>query len=346
MAPQCFQNEYLDGLLHACKPCHLRCSHTPPLVCQHYCNTNLTNSAKGTHVILWTCVGLCLAVSLAFFLMMYLLKKMSAELLKDKFKNTGPVLQDVADIDRNSSMTGVESALPRGLGYTVEECTCEDCVSCKQKIDSDHLFPLPAMEEGATILVTTKTSDHSISLPDFRGSRELWGVRRQPETVLPQAPIAPRPRAGSPCLHSGSGGGALAAALYFRGGVGGPSGRRLLACLELRGGSVGGAGTGLGSGIMSDCHSAQPSDLSEVIHAIVKGKRHCRFADVFMIACSELCVIDCLLQCQIRFGGRKEIASDSDSSLEAPCLEPGDLETTCVEPAQLKDVQVPIRFSS
>uniref|UniRef100_G3SL17 Tumor necrosis factor receptor superfamily member 17 n=1 Tax=Loxodonta africana TaxID=9785 RepID=G3SL17_LOXAF len=169
MARQCFQNEYFDGLLYACKPCHLRCSNTPPLSCQRYCNASMTNSAKGANVILWTCLGLCLIVSLAVFVLMFLVKKMSGELLKDKSKNTGwfddDSSKDVANVDLENSKPGVERVLPRGLGYTIEECTCEDCVKSKPKVDSDHFFPLPTMEEGATILVTTETTDHSNSLP-------------------------------------------------------------------------------------------------------------------------------------------------------------------------------------
>uniref|UniRef100_A0A2K5QH51 Tumor necrosis factor receptor superfamily member 17 n=1 Tax=Cebus imitator TaxID=2715852 RepID=A0A2K5QH51_CEBIM len=116
MARQCSQNEYFDSLLHACKPCQLRCSNTPPLTCQRYCNAR-----------------------------------------------SG--LLGVANVDLEKSRTGDEVILSRGLQYTVEECTCEDCVKNKPKVDSDHCFPLPAMEEGATILVTTKTNDYCNSLP-------------------------------------------------------------------------------------------------------------------------------------------------------------------------------------
>lgn len=106
-----------------------------------------------------------MTVSLAVFVLMVLLRKMSSEPLKDACKNTGSVLLDVANAGLGGSRTGDERTLPRGLGYTVEECTCEDCVKSKPKVDSDHFFPLPAMEEGATILVTTKTNDYSNSLP-------------------------------------------------------------------------------------------------------------------------------------------------------------------------------------
>ncbi|XP_036166959.1 tumor necrosis factor receptor superfamily member 17 isoform X2 [Myotis myotis] len=144
-------------LLNACKPCHLRCSNTPPLICQRYCNT-----VKGTNAILWTCLGLSLLLSLTVFVLMILLRKMSSEPSKDKFKSTGSPLQNEANADlddRKASRTG-EEILSRSLEYTVEDCTCEDCVKSQPKVDSDHFFPLPAMEEGATILVTTKTNDY------------------------------------------------------------------------------------------------------------------------------------------------------------------------------------------
>uniref|UniRef100_A0A0D9R773 Tumor necrosis factor receptor superfamily member 17 n=2 Tax=Cercopithecinae TaxID=9528 RepID=A0A0D9R773_CHLSB len=167
MARQCSQNEYFDSLLHDCKPCQLRCSSTPPLTCQRYCNASMTNSVKGMNAILWTCLGLSLIISLAVFVLTFLLRKMSSEPLKDEFKNTesGSGLLGIANIDLEKSRTGDETVLPRGLEYTVEECTCEDCIKNKPKVDSDHCFPLPAMEEGATILVTTKTKDYCNSLP-------------------------------------------------------------------------------------------------------------------------------------------------------------------------------------
>ncbi|XP_039741301.1 tumor necrosis factor receptor superfamily member 17 isoform X2 [Pteropus medius] len=162
MAQQCIQDDYFDKLLNACTPCHLRCSNSPPLTCQHYCN-----AMKRTNTILWTCLGLSLLVSLTLFVLMFLLRKMRSEPLKDEIKSTGSALQNEANADlenRKDSGTGAE-VLSRGLEYTVEECTCEDCVKSKLKVDSDHFFPLPAMEEGATILVTTKTNGYCNGLP-------------------------------------------------------------------------------------------------------------------------------------------------------------------------------------
>ncbi|XP_063082626.1 tumor necrosis factor receptor superfamily member 17 isoform X2 [Cavia porcellus] len=174
MAHQCFQEEYFDSLLRACKPCHLRCSKFPPPPCQRYCNAGTAPSVKGTNAILWACLFLSLIVSLAVFVLMFLLRKMNSEPLKDQFKNAESVLLDAAvNAGLDDSKTHDEIILPRSQGYTVEECICEDCVKSKLKVDSDHFFPLPALEEGATILVTTKTNDYCKSLPATSSVMEI-----------------------------------------------------------------------------------------------------------------------------------------------------------------------------
>ncbi|CAH6786805.1 tumor necrosis factor receptor superfamily member 17 [Phodopus roborovskii] len=162
MARQCLHSEYFDSLLHACKPCRLRCSN-PPVPCQPYCNPSVTGSMKGMHIVLWTFLGLTLIVSLALFALTFLLRKMNSEALKDKLQNPGSIPLDKANTDLMHSRVDDVRVLPRSLEYTVEDCTCEDCVNSNPKVD--HFFPLPAMEEGATILVTTKTGDYDKSVP-------------------------------------------------------------------------------------------------------------------------------------------------------------------------------------
>ncbi|XP_021041311.1 tumor necrosis factor receptor superfamily member 17 [Mus caroli] len=166
MAQQCFHSEYFDSLLHACKPCHLRCSN-PPATCQPYCDPSVTSSVRGTYTVLWIFLGLTLVLSLALFTLSFLLRKMNPEALKNEPQSPGQLdgsaQLDKADTELTRSRAGDERILPRSLEYTVEECTCEDCVKSKPKGDSDHFFPLPAMEEGATILVTTKTGDYGKS---------------------------------------------------------------------------------------------------------------------------------------------------------------------------------------
>lgn len=56
MAQQCSSpNQYFDGLLKACKPCHLRCPNGPP-TCQRYCNNtskcySLNNPLSGWRIL-------------------------------------------------------------------------------------------------------------------------------------------------------------------------------------------------------------------------------------------------------------------------------------------------------
>lgn len=89
--------------------------------------------------------------------------------------SSGSVLPDKANSDLMKNRADDVRILPRSLEYTVEECTCEDCTKSNPKVDSDH-FPLPAMEEGATILVTTKTIDYGKNMPT--ASESVTGMEK------------------------------------------------------------------------------------------------------------------------------------------------------------------------
>ncbi|XP_036593385.1 tumor necrosis factor receptor superfamily member 17 [Trichosurus vulpecula] len=165
MAQRCFQNEYFDNLLYTCKPCHLRCSNTPPLVCQSYCYASTTSSLKITDVNLWICVGVGIISSLTIFLLILILKKMRPERSRDELENAEPKaeLQEIAKVDLDRSENDEAGILPRNnttMTYIVEEFKCKD-----HNLGSDISFPLPAMEEGATVLVTTKTNEFSKNSP-------------------------------------------------------------------------------------------------------------------------------------------------------------------------------------
>ncbi|XP_054992496.1 tumor necrosis factor receptor superfamily member 17 [Sorex araneus] len=171
MAQQCFQNEYFDSLLGACKPCHLRCSSTPPLPCHGYCD-----AMEGTNSILWTCLGLSLIASVTVFVLMFLLRKRRFEPQKDKTKSTGLAPQHQVKADPEHGGLEAETPPQRGrLEYTVEECTCDGCAPGGQRADPESLFPLPVMEEGATVPVSVKTSIAGGGLPgaEAPGARKV-----------------------------------------------------------------------------------------------------------------------------------------------------------------------------
>ncbi|KAM6350799.1 tumor necrosis factor receptor superfamily member 17 isoform 2-T3 [Alca torda] len=156
----CPKNEYFDNLLLSCKPCHLRCSSTPPPSCENYCDKSTDSSG-----VLWICLGLGAILMLALFTLMVLFKRKHLKQLKEKLKNTGSSveLNNILKANTESSVNaeGIRHSLhSETLMYSVEECTCSDCGLVKPQTGCETSFPLPATEEGATVLVTTKSFDY------------------------------------------------------------------------------------------------------------------------------------------------------------------------------------------
>ncbi|XP_065707118.1 tumor necrosis factor receptor superfamily member 17 [Patagioenas fasciata] len=156
----CPNNEYFDNLLLSCKPCHLRCSSTPPPSCENYCDTSIDSSG-----VLWICLGLGVILMLTLFTLMVLFKWKPLKQLKEKLKNTDSSveLNNILKAHTESSVNaeGLRHPVPgETLMYSVEECTCTDCGLVKTRPGWETSFPLPATEEGATVLVTTKSFDY------------------------------------------------------------------------------------------------------------------------------------------------------------------------------------------
>ncbi|XP_051487709.1 tumor necrosis factor receptor superfamily member 17 [Apus apus] len=156
----CPQDEYFDNLLLSCTPCHLRCSSTPPPLCENYCDKSADSSG-----VLWICLGLGVIIVLTLFTLMVLFKWKHLKLLKENLKNTDSSLElhNILKANTESSMNteGIRHSLQsETLMYSVEECTCSDCGLVKPQTGCETLFPLPATEEGATVLVTTKSFDY------------------------------------------------------------------------------------------------------------------------------------------------------------------------------------------
>ncbi|KAM8798310.1 tumor necrosis factor receptor superfamily member 17 [Eudromia elegans] len=132
---QCPPGEYFDSLLLSCKPCHLRCAGTPPRPCEQHCHKSTDSGG-----VLWICLGIGIILVLALLLLMVLFKRKHLKQLK--LKHTEPPLER------------------RGaLAYSVEECTCSEC-GPRAPARAAAACPLPATDEGAAALVTTKSADY------------------------------------------------------------------------------------------------------------------------------------------------------------------------------------------
>ncbi|NXE96465.1 TNR17 factor, partial [Menura novaehollandiae] len=165
---QCPKNEYFDNLLLSCKPCHLRCSSTPPPSCENYCEKSKYISAilcTDSSGILWICLGLGVILILTLFTLMVLFKWKHLKQRKEKLENTDSSVEmnNILKANTESRVNTEEirhTLQSETLMYSVEECTCSDCGLVKSQTACETSFPLPATEERATVLVTTKSFDY------------------------------------------------------------------------------------------------------------------------------------------------------------------------------------------
>ncbi|XP_030067944.1 tumor necrosis factor receptor superfamily member 17 [Microcaecilia unicolor] len=192
MSRQCPVNEYFDMLLQICQSCHVRCPRSPPRLCHNYCNNNVVNPVKVTEKdkdgVLWICLGTVLFLTVTVFILTVLLKKLHPRTSKDEFWQTETGLApNVCKADtKNTVNNDVDDHLlpaTEHIGKTavmceadMEENNHEICSSPKLQPSPDTQFPLPATEEGATVLVTTKTSDYCNYRPGVLGDTfvEIW----------------------------------------------------------------------------------------------------------------------------------------------------------------------------
>ncbi|NWI04803.1 TNR17 factor, partial [Tichodroma muraria] len=157
---QCPKNEYFDNLLLSCTPCHLWCSSAPPPSCENYCEKSTDSSG-----ILWICLGIGLILIITLFTLMVLFKWKHLKQLKGKLENTDSSVEPnnilKANTESSVNIEEIRHTLPsETLMYSVEECTCSDCGLVKPQTGCETSFPLPATEERATVLVTTKSFDY------------------------------------------------------------------------------------------------------------------------------------------------------------------------------------------
>ncbi|XP_056359194.1 tumor necrosis factor receptor superfamily member 17 isoform X1 [Oenanthe melanoleuca] len=124
-----------------------------------------TWSGTDSSGILWICLGIGLILILTLFILMVLFKWKHLKQVKEKLDNTDSSVEPNNTLKANTESSvnteEIRHTLPsETLMYSVEECTCSDCGLVKPQTGRETSFPLPATEERATVLVTTKSFDY------------------------------------------------------------------------------------------------------------------------------------------------------------------------------------------
>ncbi|XP_073398998.1 tumor necrosis factor receptor superfamily member 17 isoform X1 [Dendrobates tinctorius] len=168
MGERCPTSQYYDGLLQNCQSCRLRCP-KPPEVCVKFNPCSRPDNplvASNTNYIIWLVLVLVVVVSVVLIVTLMLHRKRKL--------HAGSLGEVCGKITTKSSLKGVdlEQASSEEIKKPVAEN--EDIVipggyNIYGNALSDYLFPLPAVEEGAAILVTTKTSACINPGPGVRG---------------------------------------------------------------------------------------------------------------------------------------------------------------------------------
>ncbi|XP_044160763.1 tumor necrosis factor receptor superfamily member 17 isoform X1 [Bufo gargarizans] len=195
MGKHCPTSQYYDELLQSCKACNLRCGNLPPgclnfNLCTRTSNSPVTHKevpptsvrptitykTKGPHnpevgnnanYTIWLVV-LLIAVLISTIIIVTIMLHRKRKLHADTF----------------GEACGKITTKIRIKGADLEQASCDELkkpVAENEDVDnpvganiydnalSDYLFPLPAVEEGAAILVTTKTSACLNPGPGVRG---------------------------------------------------------------------------------------------------------------------------------------------------------------------------------
>ncbi|XP_015215688.2 tumor necrosis factor receptor superfamily member 17 [Lepisosteus oculatus] len=160
---KCSPNDYYDKLMETCKPCYLRCSKAPPSVCLTYCKQSVET--------VWIILGAFLLLGAVGVILTVSLQKLWKRRSSRYPQNTGGDPEKTADAGRADSAR--ETGLPDGLVPTPGDTDRRGTTADLQRISA---LPLPATEEGATLLVTAKTTQLS-SYP-WDGPRDVVGLRR------------------------------------------------------------------------------------------------------------------------------------------------------------------------
>ncbi|XP_067912956.1 tumor necrosis factor receptor superfamily member 17 [Heterodontus francisci] len=180
MARECSKSFYYDELTVACKPCGLRCNNikTRPAVCEDYiCNntpvSSMTTWSNETIKNSWIIIGLLPLLIVILFVLTLVIRKLHQRKASTSFKSTEVTLDSnvIASSFKENTLADDMQAFPSVRNQQSEltmQCEFSNCTSQGNEVkkliadawgnsDCHASLPLPSTEEGATVLVTTKT---------------------------------------------------------------------------------------------------------------------------------------------------------------------------------------------
>ncbi|XP_056390805.1 tumor necrosis factor receptor superfamily member 17 [Hyla sarda] len=195
MGEHCPASQYYDGLLGFCQPCRLRCTNLPS-DCLKFnpCPRRTTNvpvthkevptssvgitityskgpdspqAADNNNYMLWLVLALfVVAISIVFIvtIMLHRNRKLRAGYFADACSNVTTKSRFNSDESEQDQYNEIKKPVAESedVDSPVNDNSYDNALS-------NYLFPLPAEEEGAAILVTTKTSACFNPGPGVRG---------------------------------------------------------------------------------------------------------------------------------------------------------------------------------
>ncbi|KAK6481796.1 tumor necrosis factor receptor superfamily member 17-like isoform X1 [Huso huso] len=192
MANKCSPNDYFDSLLETCNHCFLRCFKAPPPACREYCSkpdpekseleTVVNQSGQGVWTLIWVAVFLVAMVFSITLLRLVLQKKKSGQDFYNKTEADKQKWGAVGSEGDNLFRVAMETGPPERAFETAEAPALGEVIVTPNEAtphDGDitalypPCLPVPATEEGATILVTTKTAPFCSCALDSTGCVEL-----------------------------------------------------------------------------------------------------------------------------------------------------------------------------
>ncbi|XP_066520603.1 tumor necrosis factor receptor superfamily member 17 [Hoplias malabaricus] len=149
---KCAKNYYYDGLLENCQHCSIRCN-SPPTICNKYCKITSTlhidagedQNVQTILIVLFVFLGACTTLTA---ILRVIRRKTCKHHILVKAQEQVPS-ESERDSDTSEQYEDVDKSAAASETADVEE-------GMTLTHYNSHL-PLPSTEEGATMLVTTKT---------------------------------------------------------------------------------------------------------------------------------------------------------------------------------------------